>query len=313
MICFKKILQQLTQNYKKKASAALFAISINDGFVHNLSCSDLKVEKIYSAINQDVFNSSNHIPIKNWSFRSGLYDIAGCWSLSHAQKIFFYLGRNSPYTTHNRPLTQQLNDIFDLIRGSSPYLDLDKGIQEFPLNNYKVFNFQFNDLLFDYEQKMIDGSIYIRNFHNEIEFYQTKRFHSPDNIKYVLKDGPRSVRENQATIDYLKKNLAANKVTTLLIRPLIISQHVVLAKRFYQINPKRIRFDVYDSNHPKIDNYMDYDLVKNQFYAPEIITGLPAIKDPEAPVGVFIVDEKENQYINKALLNFYTKACKNLN
>ena len=94
----------------------LQAKNISDELVENLSCENITTDSIYAHIKDDGFSVERSILQQNWS--TGV--IANCWSLSHAQRLHFYLGRKVAIGTDN--ITDNFENIFNMIRNSIPDL-----------------------------------------------------------------------------------------------------------------------------------------------------------------------------------------------
>ena len=84
---------------------------INDRLVKDLSCQSLTNQSIYQSIREDAFSSKYHFPVQNWA--TGV--IANCWSLSHAQRMHFYLSRIGDKNSMNQ---KSIEMVLNIIRGS---------------------------------------------------------------------------------------------------------------------------------------------------------------------------------------------------
>lgn len=91
--------------------------TINDSLVQNLECRNLSINKIYSSIREDAFDVSRNMPIKNWGFKSGLANIAGCWSLSRTQRMMSYLARYN--TSSDKRIETRVPPLLNMIRGAT--------------------------------------------------------------------------------------------------------------------------------------------------------------------------------------------------
>lgn len=91
--------------------------TINDSLVQNLECRNLNINNIYRAIREDAFDVSRNMPVKNWSFKSGAATIAGCWSLSRAQRMISYLARYN--TSSDSRIEARVPTLLDMIRGAT--------------------------------------------------------------------------------------------------------------------------------------------------------------------------------------------------
>lgn len=293
--------------------------SVSDSLVENLSCNSLKKEDVLRKIRVEAFSSFYHMPVINWGYSLGLYDLASCWSLARSQRLFFYLSRWNDSSAPDSEKT--LFDVLEMIRGSSPYAHPgDLEIKEFPLKELLVFSHSesslgiqtplWHSLTKGLIQTFPNDKKLLRNLKSEVEFYQTWRFHDfIKNIRYVIGNGTRTPQQNRATRDLVLRNIEENKLTMLLLRPKRVSQHVVLAKKYNFKSNGDIEIDVYDSNSPFRDQKITFSRSDDEFYAPEIVRGLPHVDDPQAPLGVFVVDEKERDDIERALLKHYKKKC----
>lgn len=292
---------------------------INDSLVEGLDCRLLSSAEIFKKIRPTAFSSSYHLPIKNWTFSAGLYDLAACWSMARTQRLFFYLARWEDAPSPNSDKT--LFDLLEMIRGTSPYAHTsDSQIKEFPLSEYYIFPQRENtwdvssplwhSLIAGITQDFPNDKTLKRTFKSEVEFYQNRRFHDfIRNIRYIIGDGARSPEKNRATRDQILKNIENNRLPLILLRPKRVSQHVVIAKKFEISSNGDIEIRVYDSNAPLKDQLITFSKADNEFYAPDIVRGLPEISDPQAALGVFIVDDNEFKLIDKALLSYYQKKC----
>ncbi|NUN06367.1 MAG: hypothetical protein HUU57_11455 [Bdellovibrio sp.] len=291
-----------------------------DSLVEGLSCDQLSPAKVYQSIRKDAWDPAYHLPVRNWAYSAGLYDLAACWSLARTQRLFFYLARwnEQPEKTSS----QQVAEWMDQIRGSSPYANLDaSGVKEFPLRQYFLLfrgenapyftSSLWTHLTTGLTQNLANGEVLRRNFKSEIEVYQNRRFHDfIRNLKYIVGDGSRSPEKNRNTRNALLRNLEENKLTLLLLRPKRLSQHVVVAKSFQPLSNGDIEISVYDSNSPGFNQKIMFRDSENEFYAPDIIRGLPEVDQPDAPLGIYIVDEDERALIETALVRHYKNKCR---
>jgi hypothetical protein len=323
-------------------SSAIFAKkNISDSLVNNLDCNNLNYNSIHSHIHPDAFNLDRHLPIKNWSFPNGPYSLGVCWSLSHTQRIFFYLARWSatPILDPSESITNSLN-ILNLVRGSRPTKGSLKNIQEMDLKKFYSFDFQsfstesgiFSDLLNgiwdplyfdelplasqasqnipnipDTASELENGKLF-RNFSLDVERYQRRRFHQFQNSKMVTDSVPRPKNINQNTSHLLMKALSLKNLPLVNIKANLTTQHILVVKNFEQ-RDNEIRFNVYDSNTPAQESYFIFDTKKQQFYAPEIIKRFRSIKNANQSVSVYIVDNEDQAKIDQALLIHYQEQC----
>lgn len=292
-----------------------------DSLTEGLSCENLSTQRIYQSIRSDAWTPAYHLPQRNWSYSAGLYDLAACWSLARAQRLFFYLARWGESVPPTSP--QKLEALADLLRGSSPYANYDDfHPREFPLKDYFVFSQNegsplpgselLSSLEVGFQQPLGNDKNLKRTFKSEIEFFQNRRFHDfIKNARFIVGDGARPVQENRNTRNALLRNLEENKLTLLLLRPKRTSQHIVLAKSFSPKTNGDIEVEVYDSNVPHKNQVLLYSSQDHQFYGPEIVQGLPGVLNPQAPLGVYIVDEKERSMIEATLAKHYQSKCRN--
>ena len=266
---------------------------ITDDLVTNLSCENLTKESFLQSIDvQKAFSVPRHLPVRNWSFSVGLYEIANCWSLSHSQRILFYLGREQAEQT-----PEALKQTLNMLRKYTPQ------------GTYNTFHIvPWNPAWYE---SMVTGWSSSRNFKKDIETYQDKRFHNVDNTTYLQGSRERGIKENAKSILVLKANVDAKKLTNILIRPALRSQHIVLAKYSITRPTGEIDFFVYDSNRPQKDVVVTYNPKTQHFYAPEIVEYFK-IARPEDPIGLFIVDEGDRNLILDTAYQYYSENCEAL-
>jgi hypothetical protein len=281
--------------------------TVSDSLVKDLSCKKVTANEIYRRMSQQQFSSEFHIPITNWGVeaRGGLYELGVCWSLSRAQRLFFYLNRwNSPSYTQSPQTLQVLN----MLRGDATYPML--------LNQESTLRTDLGllgNLMDGVSTRSGDKNTH-RNFRSEIEKYEWERFHKlGKNLKYLIGSGARSKKNNRETKDQLIGNLQINKLTMIIIRANRMAQHVVLVKRFQRLENGDINFIVYDSNHPSQDNILTFRKADSGFYAPGIVYGVVPPKDLNDALGVYVVDEKERDPIEATLVRYYSSLCSSLN
>lgn len=302
---------------------------ISDSLVDNLNCNDLTTTKIYASIKPEAFAATKHIPIHNWSFNNGPYALGVCWSLSHSQRLFFYLaqwGEENPAESIG---------VLNLVRGTVPTRGSRTNIREsklkhfytFKINSFSTESGLFADLVngvWDpligilpsplspntedlYPQRIENGKLF-RNISSEVERYQTWRFHKFENSKMATEKVPRPRNINNDLAKKLISDIDQRQLPLVDIKPNIVSQHIVLIKA-YERNNESVKFFIYDSNKPKIDNYFSYDLKSQEFKAPDVIRRFPGVSNPNQDVSVYLVDEDDHAKIADALLNYYTKQC----
>lgn len=299
----------------------LWAKTVSDSLVKNLSCDNITASEIYSKIDTTQFSSEYHLPITNWKFDSGLYDLANCWAMSRTQRLFFYLNRWRSMVDA-QPTYQSRKGILDMIRGAVPYTqNEEKWILDGPLSRLYVFGAAessfdkksglFAGLFNGIKQSFANNRTEIRNFRSEIEHYQKARFtRFLKNIKYVIGTGARSEKRNRNTRDALIQSLEQNRLPMVVLRTVRTTQHIVLVKRFEVRSNGDIEFSVYDSNLPEKDQQLTYKQSDQNFYAPIVAAEFTAPKHAEKALGVYIVDQEEHGPIEDALVAHYTALCR---
>jgi hypothetical protein len=305
---------------------------ITDSLVKDLDCSTLSADSIYASIKVENFSYEKHIPIRNWSFNNGPYSLGVCWSLSHTQRLFFYLSQwNNPFLITDDQTTNEGLNILNLIRGSKPLKGKFTEIREIALKhfyNFKIHSFSletgiFADLvngIWDplislslknkelYPEKIENGKL-LRKFTTEVEKYQQWRFYQFENSKLATEKIPRSKKINSQLSQQLISNLNKKKLPLVDIKPNMTAQHIVLIK-FYEKTDTFIKYYIYDSNFPKYDNYFIYDIESQEFKAPEIIKHFPGVNNPNQDISVYLVDDEDHNKIGDTLLNYYKHQCK---
>lgn len=293
---------------------SLNAKTITDSLVQELSCEQLSVKSIYSSIKEEAFSEKNQIRTQNWA--TGV--IANCWSLSHAQRIHFYLNRvNQDFDQITA--TQNQEDILNMLRGSKPDLihqpmTTPKEVEN-KLKNFSVYQLPESSYLEDLEarSKMSNGSFLDRNFKKEIENYQVRRFNHPSNLGKFVLSGPNSAQDNEILIKKLLANLNEKKLTLLNLRATKTMQHVVVAKNYSIDGNGNILISVYDSNNPDINNTLIYHSDEKMFRAPKIMGYFFEYvnKSSDSILDTYIVDEEDRTLIEQALLKHYKQLCSN--
>lgn len=291
--------------------ATLFAKTINDDLVENLSCQNLSTQTIYQNIKADSFSAEKHTKKENW----GTGIIANCWSLSRAQRLHFYLSRTT--LLDETTATRSSEEILNMIRGSIPDqinqpLVGNKEI-EYKLKKLSVYEFTASMDMEDIQasSQMSIGVIMDRNFVNDIETYQARRFNNPSNLgKYVLSASPTSA-ENEKLLKLITSNLDEKKLTLVNMRAFKNVQHVVVAKSYIKDELGNYQIDVYDSNYPLIAQKLIYLSAKKIFISPDTMGNyfLSRGYKADSPLAIFIVDEEDRELIEKALLSYYQKVC----
>lgn len=293
-------------------SAKIFAQSprtISDELVSELVCSKAITEaQVLKSIDPSkAFALSKVIPVKNWGFNhNNLYELGACWSLSHFARQVFYLGRDSQSLS-----TSQKIKILNSARGFSPRENA-FGVRFERDLNLSLIPQSASDLALLYkeniEQKLPSGRKILRNLKTDLEAYQSFRFHQPENANLVAGERERPAAENLTTLKTLRQNLPANKLTLVVLRAARNAQHVLVALRIDVLPNGDSEILVYDSNSPFKNQVIRFDPVQKQFFAPEInrLFGAP---QPQAPVGLFVVDEADRERQLKFLTRHYQKLC----
>lgn len=313
------------------------AKTVTDSLVANLNCNNLKVGSILTSIRPTAFAPTNHIPIKNWGFRSGAVNIAACWGMGSTQRKMFYLLRLGE---KNAP-TMNTKDVLDTIRGTTVnsvrlQSENDNSMQtestkygETKLSQYNIVPLQESSIMDEFGRntglgfmdaimKGIDYKIGYddihRDFRSEVQRSQELHFFRAGNIGMGAGSGPRSVKENADTIHSLMMNMSANRLSLINLRLKRTVQHIVIPKSYTKDAKGNVWIKAYDSNQPEADQLIYYSKDSGQFYSPQIMgsfVGDYSGTDYTHPLGVFIVDEDERGIIENSLLKYYTRACKN--
>ncbi|WP_413575612.1 hypothetical protein ACLVWU_14765 [Bdellovibrio sp. HCB290] len=280
------------------SQSALASKSISDSLVTDLPCNKITASEIYKRMSPRQFSSDFHLPTTNWEYnvKSGLYQLGVCWSLSRAQRLFFYLGRWNAPSEYARPHTLQ---VLNMLRGSSVY-PIMQNQESYPRQDFGIL-------------AALMRGVGDRDFKTEIEKYETDRFHKlAKNLKLIIGSGSRSKKNNQQSKGLLIQNLQLNKMSLIVIRASRVAQHVVLVKRYQREQNGDVKFWVYDSNRPGHDALLTYRQADSRYYAPGIVYGIVPEKDLHDPVGVYIVDEKERDPVEATLVRHYSSLCSSL-
>ena len=194
--------------------------------------------------------------------------------------------------------------------------DFHPGITRRTLHGFQIFwtwrtnSTLWSGLQFDYTQNLGAGKSLYRSWKGDIEQYQKERFHEfARNLKLVIGDDARSAKKNRATRNQILTNLESHRMTLLVLRPTRLSQHVVIAKSFRLLSNGRTEIVVYDSNQPLRDQILTYDANAEDFFATDIVRGLAKVKDPQAALVVFVVDEYDRSLIDLAPVKHYRTQC----
>lgn len=290
-------------------SAESEASVVNDHRVTSLSCSSLqgKIESAKNAlalsIKPDVFYENHHIPVQNWAFRHGFYDLAACWSMGRFQRLYFYLREPGKVPT--------LREFSDQARAHEMYED-ESGWKSFPLNRFWFMPDLSDGIWRDWERGQTErgwsGVGLSRGLKPDIEFYQVYRFHQLENIRYIRGPDSRTPAENKKTWAEIQDLVSRGRKPLIILRPDRYYQHVVMVKDI-QLTPQGASLRVYDSNSPWMDREVVWHRAEEMFSAFDVINGMP-VPDPRAFVGVFIVDQEENERLLESLVSHYRQVCK---
>ncbi len=288
-------------------------LRISDRLVQDLDCKKISVSEIYSTIRPEAYSVAVHLPDKNWS--TGF--LANCWSLAHAQRILFMLSRVAPAADLSEA---KLRGVLDLLRGSTP----EEGArfptpipQERALKQYTVFstdrNFSEGSQLFSLLQQGIyepwSQTRLFRNFKREVEVFQNFRFYRPSNLPMGLGQWERGTAENRQSFQALIKNIDHHRLSLVNLRGERTVQHVVIPKRYEVAGSGKYIFFVYDSNFPDRETSFAYDSRIQQFEGGSVMGAFYHTPYLTKAVGLFIVDEDEQQKIDESLVRFYQKSC----
>lgn len=293
-IAFVSVLLPLTSHAKPKV--------ISDHRVKSLSCLKVTADSVARAMRPDVFSAAHHLPYSNWSFRWGFEELANCWSLSRFQRLYFYLREPGAAISMNE---------FSNQARSHELRDGPSGWEEQPLDKYRPVPDQSDPKWVSWEKGWTEpGTVedLDRGLMPDIESYQILRFHQIQNFKYLTGPIERTESENSETWTALKDLIANGRRPLLLLRPARYNQHVVVAKRI-DLTKTGAKIWVYDSNAPALERAVVWDQSALMFTAFDIVNGLQGVSDPTAPLGVFIVDDEENEDVLEALAQHYTAIC----
>lgn len=282
---------------------------ISDHRVEELACSNLNgkmdsaKDQLAQAIRNDVFFEIHHVPVQNWGFRYGLYDLAACWSMSRFQRLYFFLREPGSM--------RSLVELSNQARAHEMYED-EFGWKSFPLNRYWFLPEYGDPIWRDWERGFTEngwsGVSLSRGLKPDIEFYQAFRFHQLENIRYVGGPDSRTRVENRKTWSTIQDLIARGRKPLIILRPDRYYQHVVMVKDV-QFTPQGASLRVYDSNSPWMDREVIWHRAEEMFSAFDVINGMP-IPDPRAFIGVFVVDQDENERLLESLVAHYRQICR---
>jgi hypothetical protein len=261
---------------------------ISDSLVSKLACAGISEDSVMAAIQPGAFSIERQLPVKNWP---APFDMAECWSLSHFQRMLYYMGRfGSPVDMS--PV--YLGVLEDTARGYN-----DAYPEVFPVSSAS-----------DVYHSMSD-------FKGDIEHYQDWRFTRPGNLEFLLGERDRSGDDNQRTFEQIAADLPRGRKPLIVIRAQINWQHVVLIKSAVQMDEDTYELNVYDSNYPAKENQLTYKVSEREFYAQDVLALDPFKKhahiDSKDPVGVFVVDEEDMDGIQHSLFDYYKGLCDRAN
>lgn len=308
--------------------STLNAMIITDSLVTDLKCENLNTDSIYQAISPTkAFTTDNQIPNRNWAYYSGFAELANCWSLSHAQRILFYLAR---FDVPNAYLDKnKIEHSLNMIRGKYPVevVTRDRN-KEFYNVTYRPYT-QFS--VFELNEKKLTENIsassywpvlnqlhrfklsktpsFFRTFKTESEAYQTARFFDTSNVDLVFKNGTGLPSENYALAKKLVNSLKMNRLPLVDLRIELTLQHIILLKSFrFELNGD-ISFVAYDSNQPYNSPELFYDSRAGKFRAPTILNRFYT-HNTDRNIAVIGVDNQDHKPIEIALLKHYKNKCK---
>lgn len=271
---------------------------ISDSLVENLSCETLKLETVLLAVKPSAKASDKHLPTRNWATGKGL---AECWSLSHTQRLFFFMGRYDLKLDPAKPNAHNdnLELIFNSIAGKYD-------------NSPKLF--VIDDLystVSDLTRGIEDSRRTKRTFKDEVEAYQVWRFYQPSNASMIMGSRERPESVNASTFKDIVSSVKQGRMPIVIIRAELTAQHAVIIKSMDDSNPDFVKFTVYDSNQPYADAELEYRAKDRQFYAPGIISRFSRGSSRD-PIGLFLVDEDDMSSIQKSLFKYYKSRCEQL-
>ncbi|WP_413291226.1 hypothetical protein [Bdellovibrio sp. HCB337] len=308
---------------------------ISDSLVNNLRCDSVSVGSILGSIRPDAFSSRNHLPIRNWGFRSGVFNLGACWGMGSTQRKFFYLLRTGEKTA---PRINTIG-VLDMVRGASlvpnvqMYGHSDQAVQrvqERPLKNYSIIpvfedNIRdefgrntylgFVNTLINGATQNVDSIRVTRNLRGEVERSQERHFFRPKNIGMGAGTGAQDPETNKATLKIMMTNAKLNRLTLINLRLRTLVQHILIVKSFTEDKNGNVFFKVYDSNQDAEDQIVYFNKATGHFYAPQVLGiykfDILGVQSAE-PMGVFVVDEEERKDIENSLVTYYKKTCASL-
>jgi hypothetical protein len=292
----------LTLVFSLRGSRVEARAAWSDHRVQNLSCQNVTADSVALAIRPEVYEVSNHLRYRNWSFPWGFYDLANCWSLSRFQRLYFLMREPSAGLG--------LREFSNQARSKDMYED-EGGWKGFPLGGFWFLPDQSDARWQAWESGWNEPGGSDRPLERgrkpDLEYYQVLRFHQIENLRYLNGPIERTVVENRSTWTELSDSITNGRKPLLLLRPDPYYQHVVVAKRI-ETTPTGAKIWVYDSNAPWLERPVIWNQSTAMFSAFEIVDGMP-VPDSRAPLGVFIVDRDENENMLKSLATHYQQLC----
>jgi hypothetical protein len=246
---------------------------INDSLVRDLSCEGLSKDAVMSSIREDAFSGQRELPNVNWYNPKNA--LGQCWSLAHAQRILFYLGRFDEQAVEGGA---SVDEVIKTFRKKS---------------DLKLFSVS----------RDFELSLGQETFKEAIETYQAKRFFDVKNLKMLNGDRGRDADQNVDTFNKILTELSRNRLAMVVIRAARNYQHVVLLKSVRTISPTAFGFKTYDSNTPGRGAELVYNSDAKSF------DGSRILNYGTEPMGVFLVDTKDMDKIEDTLLAHYSKQC----
>jgi hypothetical protein len=259
--------------------------TLNDSLVKDLACAALREDNVLLQLQPDAFSLARQLPVQNWASGHGL---AECWSLSHTQRLLYYMGRFGTAMDWTAPANERyIPAILGLIEGA----------------------FDSHPFVFGLESiSNLYSALESHLWQSSIERYEDHRFYEPGNLELLIGERDRSRRANAETYAEILSDLARGRLPIVIMRPSIAEQHAILIKASLRNEVSAsTTFTVYDSNYPDRENSFTYDEREGEFYAPNVVGGFDA--NPNEPLGVFRVDSGEMERIEKALFQYYQGIC----
>ncbi|HEY8279782.1 MAG TPA: hypothetical protein VIH99_09175 [Bdellovibrionota bacterium] len=258
---------------------------ISDSLVKGLSCKTLSNDNVFTSLQPDAFSVEKQLPFPNWHS----YGIANCWAIAGMQRQLFYLTRFNDTKASDPPRKSDLRRLLDLAGGAAPD---------------RVFSVKDDDL-----RKLsaaMQGGTNDTTLSHQIELRQSTKFYNLDNLGMLFDSRERGKTETRNALAQIIHDRNRGRMPLLILRPTRTSQHVVLVKGMKQLGPDHFIMILYDSNQPFSEPRMEFR--DGHFYAPEVV-GLYD-DDGNAPVGVFVNDQREMDQIQAVAAAHYAKTCR---